>query len=182
MVEGRGRFGCQGPFFHGAALIAQAPGDYPKDNTELNTRRKFEISIMDCSLYTLKNVPCLRLITEYNFSLQLSPSAHIAVEQSIRNERVEGSAISSSYKQRYNRVTERVNPRRANIQGLTSSRKHVSLRVKWIIKLSSHSENVNECTIFYKLPNQLLWKFILRISSCFMSKDSWRELFTQKLA
>jgi hypothetical protein len=81
---------------------------------------------MDCSLYTLKSVACLCLISELFFSLKLSPSPHIGVKQSMCEQRVPGSMVSASYKQRYNRVTERLNARRAYIQALTSSIKHVS--------------------------------------------------------
>ena len=76
------------------------------------------------------------------------------MEQSTCQQRVPGSIVSASYTQRYNRLRERVHTRRADIQELTSSKKHVNRCVKWKIKLSSHNENLNECTIFLYKRNQ----------------------------
>jgi len=64
-------------------------------------------------------------------------------------QRVADSMVSASYKQCYSRVTERVHARMADIQRFTSSKKHGNRCVKWLIKLSSQNENLNECTIFY---------------------------------
>jgi len=81
---------------------------------------------MECSLRTVKSFPCLCLINEYNFSLQRSPSTHIAVEQCMSQQRVTGNMVSASYKQRYSRVPERVHTQMADIQWLTSSKQHVN--------------------------------------------------------